>query len=110
MSRDLQRENVLFRNSSVDAVLTDSLKQFVIIAIIDMYANENRPWSVKRFRKHRRNLIWRLNHESLGAESLGVLDWIDRAELYPRRAPVLLGFLHRNHVITAVDPNHVDEM
>src|ERR1700758_4906409 len=108
MSRYLQRENVLFRNSSVDAVLMDSLKQFVVIAIIAVYANEHGPWSVKRLLKYRRNLIWRLNHESLGTESLGVFDWIDRAELYPGRAPVLLGFLHRDHIIAAIDPNHVD--
>jgi hypothetical protein len=55
-------------------------------------------------------VVWRLNHESVGAESLGILDWIDRAELYPGRAPVLLGFWHRDHVITAVDQNHVDQM
>src|ERR1700746_1717452 len=100
MPRDLQCENVLFRKSSVNAVLTDSLKEFVVIAIIDVYANENRPWSIKRLLKYGRNLIWRLNHESLSAESLGVIEWIDRTELYPGRAPVLLGFLHRTHVVT----------
>ena len=98
------------RNSSVDAVLADLLKRFVVIAIIDLHANENRPRSVKSLFEHRRNLIWRLNHESFGAESLGILNWIDRAELYPGGAPVLLDFLHPDHVITAINPNHVDQM
>ena len=30
------------------AVLTDLLNKFVVIAIIDVYSNENRPRSIKR--------------------------------------------------------------
>jgi hypothetical protein len=39
---------VIFCNSSVHAVLTDVLNKFVVIAIIDVYSNENRPRGIKR--------------------------------------------------------------
>ena len=92
----------------MNAPLIHLLKEFVIIAIVNVNSNKHRPRCVERLLQYGADLVRRLNHESVRSE--GILHWIDAAKLYAGGSTVLLPFLSSDHVICPVNPDHVYEI
>jgi hypothetical protein len=96
---------------SVEAVHVDHFEQLVVVAIVDVHADEY--WTIAVIQgslQDRRDFLGGSDHHSLGTECLGVLDDIHRAKIDARRPAVLLNLLYAYHVVRAVDPNHVDNV
>ena len=94
----------------VNASRIDLFEQLSIVAIVDVNSDKNRTRSIECLFQDRRNLIWRLDHEPLGAERFRVLYRINRTELGTRRASILQNFLLSHHVIGAVDLDQVNRI
>jgi hypothetical protein len=94
----------------VNAPLIHLLKEFVIVAIVDVNSNDYRAWRVEGLFEHSSDLVRRLDHEASCSERFRVLHRIDRAKLCAGRPAILLLFLNGHHVIRPVDPYHVYEM
>ena len=55
----------------------EHLEEFVIVAVVDMNANDRRSLSVKRLLHDGGDIVGFADHESRGAECLGILDIVD---------------------------------
>jgi hypothetical protein len=98
------------RSALVNTPFIHQLKELVIVAIVYVYPDEYGTRSVKGLLKHSLDLVRRLNHETMGSERLRILYGIERAERRARRAAVLLFFLDGDHVVGAIDPDHVNKV
>jgi len=90
--------------------LIDHLKELVIVAVIDVDANDHRPRRIERFLQDRDDLIRSSNHKTRGTECFGIFHRIDRTEIASGLAAVFLYFLHGDHVIRAIDLDHMNEV
>src|SRR6266851_9986775 len=64
------------------------------------------PWLSQCWRQ----IIRRLDGETLGTEGLRIFHSVDGSEIAARSAPVLHAFLEGNHVVMAIAPDDVDEV
>lgn len=83
---------------SVEAVRVDHFEQLVVVAIVDVNADEYRAIAViQSSPQDRRDLFGGLNHHPLGIKRLGVLNDIHRTE-FDARWPAILGWRAGPHV------------
>src|ERR1700678_1455766 len=94
----------------VNTPFIHQLEELVIVAIVYVYPDEYGTRSVEGLLKHSLDLVRRLNHETMGSERLRILYGINRAERRARGAAVLLFFLDGDHVVGAIDPDHVNKV
>src|SRR5258708_33581049 len=94
----------------MDAPLIYLLKEFVVVAIVNVNSDDHRARCVERLLQYRGDLVRRLNHETMCSERFCIFNRIDRAELYAGRPSILLFRLNTNHVICPVGPDHVYEI
>ena len=98
------------RNRLVEAVLVDHFEQLVVVAIVDVNADDDRPVRLECLLHHGDNFFRRSDHQAFRAESLCIFDIVDRAKIDSGCAPVLRLFLDGHHVVCAVSPNHVHQV
>ena len=94
----------------VEKMLVHFLEELMIVSVIDSNANQDRAGNLKSLLQRCSNLIGRLDHEAGCSKRLGILDDIHWPEVDSRCAFVLWKFLDGNHVVGAVDPNHMNEV
>src|ERR1700678_1639519 len=94
----------------VEKVLVHLLEQLVIVAIIYANPNQNGARNLERLLECWTDLIGCIDHEPARPKSFGILHNVDWPEIDSRCAFVFRLLLDRNHVIGAVDPNHMNEV
>lgn len=63
------------------------LEELVIVAVVHMDADDHRSSSVKRRLHDRGDVVRLIDHESLGAECLGILDIVEATDVDPDVRP-----------------------
>src|SRR6201997_5424940 len=86
------------------------LHEFVVITVIHRHADDHRALHLESLLQSGCDLIRSLNHQTLSAECLRESNYIDRTKLGSRGAFVFRELLKSDHVISAINPNHVDEV
>src|SRR5580704_9771890 len=94
----------------VNAVPLDHLEQPMVVPVVDVNPDDNRTCHSKSLLHDWYNIIGRVDHQPRRAKCLGILDVVDRAEVSPRAAPVLQLLLNGYHIVSAIDPDHVNDV
>ena len=90
-----------------DAAFERTLKEHVIVAVVDVHADQHGPLDLEGPLEDRRDLIGCADHEASRSECPCVLPRVHRFEGDFGLAAVLLEFLTARDVIGAVDPDQM---
>jgi hypothetical protein len=94
----------------VNTIRVNHFEELMVVPIIGVNSHQHRPRCIKCFLQHRSYLVGSSEHESHGAERFSIFHVVDRTKIDSGFAAVFRNLLNANHVIGAVDPDHMDNV
>src|ERR1700757_1281618 len=106
----LRRSGEIVGTTLVDAVFVEHLEERMIVAIVHMDSDDYRPLRVKGLLHDRSDIVRLVDHETRRSERLGIPDVVDWTEVGSRTAAVFQFLLRGYHIVSPIDPDHVNDV